>query len=136
MVPPSLSLLIYGAMQDVSIGKLFLAGILPALLIAGLFSLYVGLLAVLRPESVPAAGPNPGWRLVLRSLLGVWPLPILIFAVLGTIYGGFATVTEAAGLGVAVAIIMGFAWGTLTPRKLWEASSRAAGYWLPSSSSS
>ena len=121
MVPPSLSLLIYGAMQDVSIGKLFLAGILPALLIAGLFSLYVGLLAVLRPESVPAAGPNPGWRLVLRSLLGVWPLPILIFAVLGTIYGGFATVTEAAGLGVAVAIIMGFAWGTLTPRKLWEA---------------
>ncbi len=121
MVPPSLSLLIYGAMQDVSIGKLFLAGILPAVLIAGLFSLYVGVRALLRPESMPAPGPKPSWGHVLRSLLDVWPLPILIFAVLGTIYSGLATVTEAAGLGVAVAVIMGFAWGTLTLRKLWEA---------------
>ena len=121
MVPPSLSLLIYGAMMDVSVGKLFLAGILPALMITAMFSFYVGVSAVLHPETVPAETSKPSWGEVFRSLVDIWPLPVLIFAVLGTIYSGLATVTEAAGLGVVVAIIMGFTWGTLTIGKLWEA---------------
>jgi len=121
MVPPSLSLLIYGAMMDVSVGKLFLAGILPALMITVMFSFYVGVFAVLRPEAIPAETSKPSWGEVFRSLVDIWPLPVLIFAVLGTIYSGLATVTEAAGLGVVVAIIMGFTWGTLTLGKLWEA---------------
>ena len=65
LIPPSLSLLIYGATQDVSIGKLFLAGIVPGLLIAGLFSAYIAGLCWLRRDLTPADAERPGWRAIL-----------------------------------------------------------------------
>lgn len=119
LIPPSLSLLIYGATQDVSIGKLFLAGIVPGLLIAGLFSAYIAVLCWLRKDLTPADAERPGWRAILCGLKEIWPLPILIFFVLGTIYLGLATTTEAAALGVVAAMALGFLWGDLTLKKLW-----------------
>lgn len=120
LIPPSLSLLIYGATQDVSIGKLFLAGIVPGLMIAGFFSLYIAALCTFRKGLTPAEAERPGWREILHGLKEIWPLPILIFFVLGTIYMGLATTTEAAALGVVAAIVLGFLWGDLTLRKLWR----------------
>ncbi len=120
LIPPSLSLLIYGATQDVSIGKLFLAGIVPGLLIAGFFSIYIAVLCTFRKGLTPADVERPGWAEILRGLKEIWPLPILIFFVLGTIYMGLATTTEAAALGVVAAIVLGFLWGDLTPKKLWQ----------------
>ncbi len=120
LIPPSLSLLIYGATQDVSIGKLFLAGIVPGLMIAGFFSLYIAGLCTFRKSLTPAEAERPGWMEILRGLKEIWPLPILIFFVLGTIYMGLATTTEAAALGVVAAIVLGFLWGDLTLRKLWQ----------------
>ncbi len=120
LIPPSLSLLIYGATQDVSIGKLFLAGIVPGLMIAGFFSLYIAGLCTFRKGLTPAEAERPGWIEILRGLKEIWPLPILIFFVLGTIYMGLATTTEAAALGVVAAIVLGFVWGDLTLRKLWQ----------------
>jgi C4-dicarboxylate transporter DctM subunit len=107
LIPPSLALLIYGATQEVSIGQLFLAGILPGLMMASLFSLYVAVLSC-RAGFLPAAQSLPSWPETLRRLAGAWPLVVLMGAVLGTIYAGLATPTEAAGLGVAVAVLMVF----------------------------
>lgn len=121
LIPPSLSLLIYGATQNVSIGKLFLAGIIPGLLLALAFSLYLMVVDKTKEGMTPAAEETPSGREILRGLLEIWPLPILIFFVLGTIYLGLATPTEAAGLGVAAALVMGFAWADLTLPKLWHA---------------
>jgi tripartite ATP-independent transporter DctM subunit len=120
LIPPSLGLLIYGATQNVSIGKLFLAGILPGVMVACLFSLFIAVLCTLRPELVPQGTERPGLRQILLGLRNIWPLPILIFFVLGTIYLGFATATEAAALGVVAAIVLGFVWGNLTLVKLWQ----------------
>ncbi|MEI2416262.1 TRAP transporter large permease [Orrella sp. JC864] len=118
LIPPSLALLLYGATQGVSIGRLFLAGVLPGLMLALMFMAMILFQALRRPglAGSPAA-PVPLGR-KLRGLLGIWPVGFLVFAVMGTLYMGLATPTEAAGLGVAVAAITGFAWGELTWRKL------------------
>jgi tripartite ATP-independent transporter DctM subunit len=123
LIPPSLSLLLYGATQGVSISKLFLAGIIPGLLLALGFSIVIGMIALRRPERVPNAETTDAlpWSIILRRAVGIWPLFLLIFAVLGTIYMGLATPTEAAGLGVFTAVIIGVLWGDLTGSKLIEA---------------
>lgn len=121
LIPPSLSLLIYGATQQVSIGRLFLAGIVPGVLFALMMMAMIVFLTRRRPSLVPQEDEPIAWHRALAKLLTLWPLGFLIFAVLGTIYLGLATPTEAAGLGVAAAVILGFFWGELTPRKLWLA---------------
>lgn len=120
LIPPSLALLIYGATQNVSIGALFLAGILPGLMIALFFMIFIALLCLARPGLTPTDEERPTARAMLAGLAEVWPLPILIFFVLGTIYLGLATATEAAALGVAAAVVLGFVWGDLTLAKLWR----------------
>ncbi len=122
LIPPSLSLLIFAAWQDVSVGRLFMAGILPGLMMSGLFMLFILCDSYRRPRLFPAAGPAVPLRRKLAGLLDLWPMAILIGAVLGTIYLGLATPTEAAGLGVLAAVVLGFAIGELTPRKLMEAA--------------
>ncbi len=121
LIPPSLSLLIYGATQNVSIGKLFMAGIVPGLVLAGMFFAYIAIASLLNPALTPQDDERPTLIEILRGLSNIWPLPILIFFVLGTIYLGLATATEAAALGVVAAIVLGFTWGDLTLRKLWGA---------------
>jgi tripartite ATP-independent transporter DctM subunit len=122
LIPPSLSLLIFGAWQDVSIGQLFLAGIVPGLMMAALFMLYIALDAWRRTANTGPAGPLRGAREIIRGLLGLWPLAILVASVLGTIYTGLATPTEAAGLGVLAATILGFSVGELTVKRVLGAA--------------
>ncbi len=122
LIPPSLALLIYGATQGVSIGQLFLAGILPGLMLAGAFMVVILINALRNPEITPS-DPNKRRRFgqILLGLLRIWPIVFLIFAVLGTIYLGIATPTEAASLGVVTSVLIGFTWGSLTFRKLLAA---------------
>jgi len=121
LIPPSLSLLLYGATQGVSIGRLFLAGVLPGLMLASLFMLIIALRARRYPHEMGRVeAPIPMARR-LRGLIGIWPVAFLAFAVLGTLYMGLATPTEAAALGVAAAILIGVFWGGLTLRKLGRA---------------
>jgi C4-dicarboxylate transporter, DctM subunit len=122
LIPPSLSLLIFAAWQDVSVGRLFIAGILPGLMMSGLFMLFILYDSRRRPQVFPAPGPAMPLARKLLGLLDLWPMVILIGAVLGTIYLGLATPTEAAGLGVLAAVVLGFAVGELTPRKLMDAA--------------
>lgn len=121
LIPPSLSLLIYGATQQVSIGQLFLAGLLPGLMLAVMMMLYIGFIGSRGKGVVPTGEERIGLAAALLKLLPIWPIGFLIFAVLGTIYLGLATPTEAAGLGVLAAIILGFTWGGLTFELLWGA---------------
>ncbi len=121
LIPPSLSLLLYGATQQVSIGRLFLAGIIPGLMMAGLFMAWIYILAKRHPGLTPQGGDKPTLAEQVRGLLSTWPLVFLVFACLGTVFLGWATPTEAAGLGVAAAIIVGFLFGELTLEKTWNA---------------
>ncbi|MEP3349594.1 MAG: TRAP transporter large permease [Marinomonas sp.] len=126
LIPPSLSLLIYGATQEVSIGRLFMAGLIPGVLISFGFFVWIYLRSKFGNHVTPEDKESFSWKDVVQGLAQVWPLPILIFFVLGTIYMGIATPTESAAMGVGVAIILGFFWGDLTLKKLWEAFCRAS----------
>jgi tripartite ATP-independent transporter DctM subunit len=121
LIPPSLSLLIYGATMEVSIGRLFLAGIFPGLMLASFFMLVILLTNLLRTGLTPVDTERPAVLDQLLGLLGIWPLGFLVFAVLGTIYLGWATPTEAAGLGVVASVIVGATWGDLTLVRLGRA---------------
>jgi len=120
LIPPSLSLLIYGALTDTSIGRLFLAGVLPGLMMAGLFMAWIAL-ASWRDRSIAPAGGAVDWGAAWRGLPRVLPLFVLIFAVLGSLFAGLTTPTEAAAVGVFAAILLGFTVGDLTARKCMDA---------------
>lgn len=105
LIPPSIPLIIYGVLTETSIPKLYLAALIPGLLLAVLFSLTVAVCTLMRPawggQSVPS-----NWRMRLAVLPDLVP-PLLIFsAVIGAIYTGWATPTESAALGVLMAIIL------------------------------
>jgi tripartite ATP-independent transporter DctM subunit len=120
LIPPSLSLLIYGALTSTSVGQLFMAGVVPGLALSLLFMTIVFVLCRRNPELAPAEPNAPGLGAFLRNVWNIWPVAVLIVAVLGSIAGGFATPTEAAGVGAATALVLGFAFGELTWRRVWR----------------
>ncbi|MCR8826671.1 TRAP transporter large permease [Pseudosulfitobacter koreensis] len=121
LIPPSLSFLIFGALTETSIGRLFMAGIVPGLLIGAAFMAYIFVKALRHPHVAPREQVHLPFIAVVRGLGQVWPLLLLILAVIGSIIGGLATPTEAAALGVVLATIISFLWGDLTIKKLGEA---------------
>lgn len=118
LIPPSLSLLIFGALTETSIGQLFLAGVLPGIVFAGMFSVYILLRTLAAPWIAPKAGNRASFGLVILNLFGLWPFLLLILAIMGSIVFGFATPTEAAGVGVLATILVGTFWGKLTLKSL------------------
>lgn len=120
LIPPSLSLLIYGALTETSIGRLFLAGVVPGLLFAAAFMVYIFLRCLSQPGLAPRGESTAGIWTVLVKLISLWPFLILVFAIMGSIGFGIATPTEAAGIGVIATVVVGRFWGTLTPRILAE----------------
>ncbi|MFK2823721.1 TRAP transporter large permease [Arcobacter sp. YIC-80] len=106
LIPPSLIMIIYGVMSDVSIGKLFLAGLLPGLLMASLYSFYIMYKAKVDPSVLPQSEEKFTWSDKFNSLKDLAPIFSLIVLVLGSIYGGYATPTEAAALGVLGSLIL------------------------------
>lgn len=124
LIPPSLSFLIYGALTDTSIGKLFISGIVPGLMVTGLFMLYILCAAVRRPSIYPHEIDHTPWRAILIGSLRIWPVLLLILAIMGSIVAGYATPTESASVAVAVAIVIATVWGNLTLRKLMESMLR------------
>ncbi len=121
LIPPSLALLIYGAFTETSIGRLFLAGVVPGLLTALGFMLWIAFMAWRNPRLAPEPAPEIGLGRALLGLWRIWPLVALIGAVLGSLFAGLATPTESAGVGVAAAIVIGFWRGNLTLRGIGQA---------------
>ena len=115
LIPPSVPMIIYGVMTETSIGHLYMAGIMPGLLLALLFAAFVIVSTTLRPQLAPRAEEDRG-SLVdkLRSLYEVAPVALLIFVVLGSMYAGIVTPTEAAALGSFVSLLLAAALRTLT----------------------
>jgi C4-dicarboxylate transporter DctM subunit len=105
LIPPSLIMIVYAILAEVSIGKMFIAGIIPGLLLAGVYSTYIICRGILDPKIAPSAKENYSWSERLVGLKDLAPTLLLILMVLGSIYAGFATPTEAAALGVLGATI-------------------------------
>jgi len=100
MIPPSLTLIVYGVTTEQSISKLFMAGILPGILLASLFMAYVAGWSFLRPDEVPKIANEMSFVEKLKESRFLIPIIILILVVIGSMYGGYATATEAAAIGV------------------------------------
>ena len=106
LIPPSLIMIIYGVMSDVSIGKLFMAGVLPGLLLASLYSVYIMIASKVDSNVVPSNKERYNANDFINSIKDLFPILSLITVVLGSIYGGFATPTEAASLGVLGSLLL------------------------------
>lgn len=100
LIPPSMIMIIYGVLANVSIGKLFIGGILPGLLLASMYSIYIMVVASIDKSVVPQIKDKVTWRVRFLAIKELMPIFLLIILVIGSIYGGFATPTEAAALGV------------------------------------
>lgn len=106
MIPPSLTLIVYGVSINESIIKLFMAGIIPGLVLAGLFMSYIMAWHFLRPSERPTPEPSIGFRTMLAESRFLIPVLCLVFAVIGSMYFGWATATEAAAVGVLGALTL------------------------------
>ncbi|HXH12473.1 MAG TPA: TRAP transporter large permease [Alphaproteobacteria bacterium] len=105
LIPPSINLIIYGLLTETSVGRLYMAGFIPGFMLAGLFMVYI-LLTSLRPGQRTLQANAVSWGTRLVSLIDLVPTATLIALVLGSIYAGLATPTEAAALGVIGALVL------------------------------
>jgi tripartite ATP-independent transporter DctM subunit len=113
LIPPSIIMIVYGVTAEVSISKLFIAGVVPGMMLALLFMGYVAYWALRYPEQVPRADADMSFKEKLWQSRHLAPVVLLIFAVLGSIYAGVATATESAALGVVGALILSGVQGSL-----------------------
>jgi tripartite ATP-independent transporter DctM subunit len=121
LIPPSIIMVIYGIFVEVSVAQLFIAGVLPGLLTAAIYAGQIMLRCTWNPKLAPVLEERPSWREKFRALAEVWPLPLLIIIVIGSIYSGLATPTEAGAFGAAAAVVIG-----VLQRKLTWTGFRAA----------
>lgn len=119
LIPPSVIMIVYGVMAEVSVARLFMAGVVPGAVLTLLFMLLVALLAILHRKEIPQE-PRKPLRETLVGLLAILPILFLILLVLGSIYLGVATPTEAAAIGVAGSLILAGLNRELSPRMFWE----------------
>ena len=110
LIPPSIILIVYGVATEQSIARLFIAGILPGIMLITLFAGYVAVRAWMNPSLIPAIDQKFSFREKLRASRRLIPVALLIGGVIGSIYGGLASPTDAAALGVVLATIL--AWGS------------------------
>jgi C4-dicarboxylate transporter, DctM subunit len=114
LIPPSIIMIVYGVAADQSIAQLFIAGIIPGLMLSALFMAYVVVWALMNPSLVPKADRMVGFSEKLYASRHLIPSVFLIAVVLGSIYAGIATATEAAAMGVLGALFLSAIQGSLT----------------------
>lgn len=114
LIPPSIMLIVYGLVAEVSIARLFIAGVLPGIMLMGLFMGYIIIWAMLNPNKVPPADIQMSLSEKVYNSRRLIPVVLLIVAVIGSIYAGYATPTEAAAVGVLGSIGIAVATGTFT----------------------
>ncbi|MCU0944445.1 MAG: TRAP transporter large permease subunit [Rubritepida sp.] len=116
MIPPSIIMVVYAVAAEVSIVRVFIAGMIPGAIVMGLFSLYIIVWAMLNPAKQPPAEPRMRFVAKLRASMQLIPCLLLIGAVIGSMLFGFATATEAAAFGVAGSLVLAALTGTLSWR--------------------
>lgn len=120
MIPPSIALIVYGVTVNESITKLFFAGVFPGLMLAAMFMAYVAVVSKTSPSWNPTMETGMSFAEKLRNSRFLMPVLALIFVVIGSMYGGYATATEAAAIGVIGALTLAAAQGSLTPTSFRE----------------
>jgi C4-dicarboxylate transporter, DctM subunit len=122
LIPPSIMLIVYGFVAEVSIARLFIAGFLPGLLLVTMFMAYTAGWAMLNPDKTPPADIEMSFKEKLWASRRLLPVLGLIFCVLGSIYAGVATPTEAAIVGVLGSLFLSAVFGSLTWKNFSEAA--------------
>lgn len=113
LIPPSIIMIVYGVAADVSISDLFIAGVVPGILLATLFSGYIVIWALRHPDQVPSRDAPMSFAQKIKASSSLIPVVLLITTVLGSIYAGIATATEAAGVGVVGALVLSTLQGSM-----------------------
>jgi len=113
LIPPSIIMIVYGVAADVSISDLFIAGVVPGILLATLFSGYIMIWALRHPDQVPPRDAPMSFAEKIKASSSLIPVVLLITTVLGSIYAGIATATEAAGVGVVGALVLSTLQGSM-----------------------
>src|SRR5258706_742219 len=116
LIPPSIIMIVYGVSADVSITRLFIAGVIPGLLLAGLFMGYTIVWALIPPERIPPPDMTMTFAEKVYASRHLIPVVALIALVLGSIYVGIATATEAAALGVVGALLLSWVQGSMSAK--------------------
>jgi len=114
LIPPSIIMIVYGVTADVSISQLFIGGVIPGILLAGIFSAYIAFWSLTHKDQIPPADAKMTFKQKLHESRHLIPVVLLIAAVLGSIYSGVATATEAAGLGVVGSLILSVVQGSMS----------------------
>lgn len=109
LIPPSINMIVYGVVADASIGRLFAGGVVPGLVLTGLFMSYVAIRVQLNPSLAPKEARFNLKSAGMSLLTDLWPLYVLLVVVLGGIFGGFMTPTEAAAVGAVAGIVLAVA---------------------------
>ncbi len=117
MIPPSTVFAVYGLITEQDIGKLFIAGVVPGILAMGMYMLTITVIGMVRPGYLPP-GKRVSWKERGESLREIWATLLLFAFVIGGIYGGLFTATEAAGMGAAGAFIIGIIRGRLSRKDI------------------
>ena len=117
LIPPSITMIVYGAFVGESVGQLFMAGVIPGLILTVMFMLYVLVMSLKDPSLTPMKRQKVNLGYFLGAILAikeVWPALVLIVFILGSIYGGFCTPTEAGAISVFIVLVMTAAFRLLT----------------------
>jgi len=137
LIPPSVPFIFYGLLAKESIGGLFLGGILPGLMLASFYVLYIGIRCKFQPHMGPATPPDERFstKEKLNAVISIWPFIVLIFLVLGVIWLGVATPQEAAAFGAGGALIINILYRRLTWQILKDSLEStvqltAMGFWI------
>jgi C4-dicarboxylate transporter DctM subunit len=120
LIPPSAGMIIYGVLSETSIGHLFMAGLVPGVLLALLLAAVAVIFCLRNPTLGPPIG-SVSWRTRFSSLKRVWPIVLVMVSILGSIYLGIASPTEAAGVGCVIVLII----GVVVYNLRWEGLRRA-----------
>jgi C4-dicarboxylate transporter, DctM subunit len=121
LIPPSIIMIVYGVTADVSISQLFIGGVIPGIVLAGIFMLYIAGWSLKNADLIPPADAPMTFAEKLRESKSLIPVVLLIVAVLGSIYAGIATATEAAGLGVLGSLLISAAQRSMSWQTFKEA---------------
>jgi len=121
LIPPSVVFIVYGVLTEQSIGKLFISGIIPGLLVAVLFCGVIAVQCRLKPSIAPPAMRVP-WRARFKSLLGVMETLVLFVFVMGGMFVGWFTPTEGAAVGAAGSVVVAAAGGNCSRKMLWQSA--------------
>jgi C4-dicarboxylate transporter DctM subunit len=126
LIPPSITMIIYGIITEVSIGKLFMAGIIPGILLSFILCAAVAIAVMIKPDLAPRS-EKVSWKERFSSLKNVWAFGVLAISIVGSIYAGIATPTESAAIGATLAIFIAFLYRKLSLSALHGALKRTVG---------